>query len=86
MMAVAAGVLEVIGVTFRCPASSLSRATVAEDIDGWDSLSHAVLIMRIEQHFRVRLDAGAAFDVDNVGALIDLVAASIAPGVHPITG
>ncbi len=65
---------EVIRRTFRQPSAEVDRATTAMDIDGWDSLSHTMLILQVEQRFGVRLPADRVHELDDVGELADLVA------------
>lgn len=71
---VAEGVFKSIANTFHCDPSSISRTTQAEDIDGWDSLTHTVLLVAIEKHFGIRLDYERVLDVEDVGGLVDFVA------------
>ncbi|GBQ15074.1 acyl carrier protein [Acidiphilium acidophilum] len=70
---VAADVIGLISKTFGIDPGKISRETQAADVDGWDSLSHAVLLSSIERHFGIRLDLDRVFDVENVGDLIDCV-------------
>lgn len=72
-----AGVFEVIGQTFRCDPAEITRATTAEDVDGWDSLSHTVLLVGIERHFGIRLDHEEVLDLADVGGLVDVVARTV---------
>jgi acyl carrier protein len=60
--------------TFRQPDAEISRDTVALDVDGWDSLSHTMLILEVEKRFGVRLPPERVFDLEDVGELVDLVA------------
>jgi acyl carrier protein len=76
-------IFDIVASTFRCDLASVTRATTAGDVDGWDSLSHAVLLLTIERHFGIKLDLTTILDVDNVGGLIDGVAASIAARQTP---
>ena len=59
------------------PHAIIGRATTAEDIDGWDSLAHGVLLMRIERAFGIRLDVAATLAAENVGELAALVTAQL---------
>jgi acyl carrier protein len=70
---VADAVIGLIGRTFGIDTGTISRQTQAADVDGWDSLSHAVLLSSIERHFGIRLDLERVLDVENVGELIDCV-------------
>lgn len=51
----------------------LSRETTADDIDGWDSLSHMNLVVAVELAFKVRFALGELQGLKNVGHLADLV-------------
>jgi acyl carrier protein len=51
----------------------VSAATTSADIDGWDSLSHSILIMGIEEQFGVELPMERAFELHDVGELMDLI-------------
>jgi acyl carrier protein len=69
----------VIRDVFRCPAVPIARETSSLDIDGWDSLSHTILLLRVEKEFGVRLPLDRTRSVANVGDLADLLAPLIAP-------
>ena len=71
-------VFDVIAATFRCDKASINRATQADDVEGWDSLSHTVLIVALERRFAVRLDPIVVMDVADVGGLVDHVRARCA--------
>lgn len=49
--------------------------TTAEDIDGWDSISHASVIMAVERAFSIRFDDEEIYGFANVGAMYDRVRA-----------
>ena len=51
------------------------RGLIAQQVPGWDSLSHADLIMEIEDEMNVVIEPSLAFDFVNLGALIDYVEA-----------
>jgi acyl carrier protein len=55
----------------------VGRESTAEDVDGWDSLSHARLIMEIERRFGVSFAPGEAMDLANVGELADAIDAKV---------
>jgi acyl carrier protein len=65
-------VRDIISQSFQVPKASIMDATRAEDVDGWDSLAHATLILRLQRVFKVRLDPAAANAAQDVGALIGL--------------
>ena len=67
----------VIGQVFTVPPGYVvSDQTTASDIDGWDSLSHSILIMKIEEAFKTDLPVEQVYEVNNVGELVDLISAS----------
>jgi acyl carrier protein len=66
----------VIAREFNVTPALVTRETTAADIDGWDSISHASLIMTIESEFGVVLDIDEAYSVETVGALHDLLSRS----------
>jgi acyl carrier protein len=51
----------------------LTPETTADDIDGWDSLSHMNLISAVELTFKVRFALGELQKLKNVGMLVGLV-------------
>lgn len=60
---------------------AITRQTTSADVDGWDSLAHSVLLMGIEDEFGITFEAETMFELDDVGALADLVRAQLAePG------
>jgi acyl carrier protein len=64
-------VQQALRVTFNDPDLEVTRSTVADDIDGWDSLSHAVLIFRLEKYCNVQIPAAVATSFQNIGELAD---------------
>jgi acyl carrier protein len=68
-----AKVADIIRATFRQPDVEIDRDTVALDVDGWDSLSHTMLILEIEKQFGIRLPPDRVFDLEDVGELVDLI-------------
>jgi acyl carrier protein len=75
------GVADVVRSAFRLsPAVSISADTTSADVDGWDSLSHSILIMQIEERFGIELPMDRAFALANVGELAELVRETVAGG------
>lgn len=52
----------------------LSRATTAQDIQGWDSLTHMDLIVAVERKFKIRFTTHEVMSLSNVGDLADTIA------------
>jgi len=51
----------------------LTRNTTADDVAGWDSLTHIELITAVETHFGVKFKLGEIMKFKNVGDLCDCV-------------
>lgn len=56
----------------------ITRASTANDIDAWDSLSHMNMVMAVEVKFGIRFALGELPTLKNVGDLVDLVAKKLA--------
>ena len=68
-----ARVAAIIRRQFSTAEASVSRETTALDVDGWDSLSHTILMVKIEKEFAVRFSSEELFSLRNVGELVDLI-------------
>ena len=67
-------VVAVVRKTFRIPGSvRLDAQTTSADVEGWDSLSHAVLIMNVEEAFGVDLPLDRIYTLNNLGELVNLL-------------
>lgn len=51
----------------------LSPETTANDIDGWDSMSHVTMLMAVEDHFGIEFKPYEIANLVNVGALLALI-------------
>ena len=51
----------------------LADETTAEDVDGWDSLSHVQLVAVMEDDFGIEFSSREILSWDNVGDLIDSI-------------
>jgi len=49
----------------------------ANDVDGWDSLSHVNLIVAIEGRFNIRFSQKELLSFKNVGEMLKCIAAKI---------
>lgn len=48
----------------------LSPSTTAAEVDGWDSLSHMMIIDKIEKHFAIKFKLMEVMKFKNTGDLI----------------
>ena len=51
----------------------VTRKTTAADVEGWDSMMHVTLMMRIEQAFKLSFRSHEVTGLKNVGELIDVI-------------
>ena len=72
-------IFAIIAGTFGVDVASIDRFTVPEDVDGWDSLAHTILMMRLEKALGVSIHERIASTAHNVGDLIDGIALCCAP-------
>jgi len=56
------------------PDTVVTRATSSADIDGWDSLSHSLFILGVEDEFGMDLPIDKTYEMKDVGELVDLIA------------
>ncbi|QXE90689.1 acyl carrier protein [Geomonas subterranea] len=55
----------------------ITPATTADDIDGWDSLSHVNLIVAVESTFGIRFSQKEVLTFKNVGDLLACIASKV---------
>lgn len=51
----------------------IEDGTTANDVDGWDSLSHATIITEIEKEFGVKFSIRDMLKWKNVGKMVDSI-------------
>jgi acyl carrier protein len=66
-------IARIIAKFFNIPVEGISRESVANEIEGWDSLQHVYLIMEVEAAFSIRMPTQSVFGLRNVGDLCDLI-------------
>jgi acyl carrier protein len=57
---------------------NLSASTNASDIDEWDSLNHAIMISKVEKHFKIKFELMEMLDFKNVGNMVDVIERKLA--------
>jgi acyl carrier protein len=64
----------VVRRTFRlADGTPIGPETTSSDIDGWDSLSHSILIMNVEDEFSIVLDSDRVYRLSDIGELAGLI-------------
>lgn len=51
----------------------LTPETTANDVEGWDSLSHIILILSIENQFKIKFSQKEILLLKNVGDLLNII-------------
>jgi acyl carrier protein len=64
---------DVFRQVFDNPDIALTPETTADDVDGWDSLSHINLIMAIELRFNITFERKEILGFKNVGAMAQCI-------------
>lgn len=60
---------EVFRQVFEDPTIQLTPSTTADQVEGWDSMSHVNLIMAVENRFDIRFKPKEVVSFKNVGDL-----------------
>jgi acyl carrier protein len=57
---------------------TLTETTTAKDVEGWDSITHVLIVVAVEKKFRVKFTAGEIQRLQNVGEFAALVQSKLA--------
>ena len=69
---------KIFAEVFDNQALTVDDNTVAQDIDGWDSLTHMELVAAIEEEFGIEFEMKELQELSNVGRLVDVIMRHIA--------
>ena len=58
---------------FNTDINKLNPDTKASDIDGWDSLEHANLLLHLENIFQIEFDLEDIIDLEDLGSLSETI-------------
>ena len=76
-------IMEQLNAIFRTvfadPSLVIAAHTTAENVDGWDSLSHINLMVAVERHFKIRFTQKEITSFKNVGELASAIEAKVEP-------
>lgn len=56
----------------------LQMDTTANDVDGWDSLTHTSMIVEVEKHFMVKFKLKEVLGFKNVGDMVNMIHSKLA--------
>ena len=68
-----ARVNRVFQAVFDNPDLIVGSETTANDVEGWDSLTHIDLIVAVEKEFKIRFKTAEVNGMKNVGDLMGLI-------------
>ncbi|MBK6414322.1 acyl carrier protein [Sphingopyxis sp.] len=63
----------IVSDVLRLPDLCMDEATTANDVPGWDSLTHIQIIIEIERKYGVRFTSTEVAQLEDAGSLIELV-------------
>ena len=58
---------------FNVDAATLGPSTEAADVSGWDSSTHLVLMMALEDEFGISFELDEVTELTNIGAIADAI-------------
>ncbi|MBL8698762.1 MAG: acyl carrier protein [Alphaproteobacteria bacterium] len=59
------------------PAISLTPETTADDVVGWDSMTHITIVVEAEGRFSVKFNTAEVEELKNVGEFVALIAKKV---------
>ncbi len=59
---------------------TLTPATTADDVEGWDSAVHITITIAIEEHFHIKFRSAEIETLANVGDMIGLIRGKLSAG------
>jgi acyl carrier protein len=66
-------VQEVLREELDNPSISVSAASTASEVPGWDSLAHVQIVSAVEKAFGVRFTSREIFRWNNVGEMVESI-------------
>ena len=65
---------EIFREVFDEPALTLTAATTAADVPGWDSMAHITIVVEAERRFGIKFHTSEIESLHNVGDFMSLIA------------
>ncbi|HMV04162.1 MAG TPA: acyl carrier protein [Accumulibacter sp.] len=60
-----------IAAALKLPLSAIDLTTSMQTTEAWDSLAHMELIISLEEHYRIMLEADQIAEMTSVAAVVD---------------
>ena len=79
--AIWARLTQIFRETFDDPQLTIGPETTADDVEGWDSVTHIQLLVAVEKAFGLRFNTGEVARLANVGEMVTLITQRVAHGV-----
>jgi acyl carrier protein len=64
---------EILSAVLKHDKIELNERLSATDIDGWDSLTHMLIITEVEKEFNVKFKLKELNKLQNIGSLVELI-------------
>jgi acyl carrier protein len=64
---------EILTKTLKHNNFEINESLSADDVEGWDSLTHMLIITEVEKEFNIKFKLKELNKLQNVGSLIELV-------------
>lgn len=74
-------VTDVYRTVLKNPDLILNMETTAQDVDGWDSLNHTILMAEVQKHFKIKFSLKEIIRFRNVGDMVTLLEEKLQ---HPV--
>lgn len=71
--------LKILSDSLKLKNFSVHDDMKAKDIPGWSSLNHLMVIVALENGFKIRFTAEEALQAQNIGELKEIIARKISP-------
>ena len=66
-------IIEIVRKITEDDKAEIIESTTAQDVSGWDSLSHIYIITEVEKHFDIKFSAVDAYNMKSVGDFCKIV-------------
>jgi len=66
-------IINELSIFFKISSDSFNEKTIASEIPDWNSLTHAELIIHLENKFNFEFNLDELMKIDNVGDLIKII-------------